>query len=86
METVELSQMATRLLGRMIESPGSLRYDTKVLPGMFRPGDLFILDAAYEELKEHGLIERAPGYASFFGTPKPFFRLTDKGRRAEFPS
>jgi hypothetical protein len=83
---MELSSMATRLLDRLQQSPERLRYDTGVLGGMFRPGDLEILDSAYEELLTAGLIERSPGFVSFFGTPKRLFRLTEKGRLVEMHS
>jgi hypothetical protein len=83
---MELSPMATRLYERLRESPDRLRYDTAVLGGMFRPGDLEILDSAYQELSKAGLVERSPALVSFFGTPKPLYRLTDKGRVVGSPS
>ncbi len=47
---------------------------------MFHPGDLDMLDAAYRELSEAGLVEFADDYVSFFGTPKRLYRLSERAR------
>lgn len=79
---MDLSPTAERVLSRLLREPDRFRDDVKALGRMFRQGDLAILDAAYRELESAGLIEPSAGFVSFFGTPKPIYRLTEQGRTA----
>lgn len=75
-----LSRLARALLSRIQERPDLVRYDIGPLGSMFHPGDLDMLDAAYKELSDAGLVEFADDYVSFFGTPKRLYRLSEQGR------
>jgi hypothetical protein len=75
-----LTDLAKVLLSALAADPGRIEYNTRVLGGSFKEADIERLDAAYAELGRHRLVERAGPVVSFFGVPKPLYRITDGGR------
>ena len=77
-----LSDLAHRLLQLHAGRAGRLFYGTDVLGSMFRDADIARLDTTYAELVERGLMEPSGSVISYFGDPKPLFRLTESGAEA----
>lgn len=77
----ELSELAMALLRDMASAPNRVEYNTRVLGGSFRDADVARLDEAYSQLEQKGLIQRAGVVVSFFGSPKPLYRITDGGKQ-----
>lgn len=74
-----LTDLALSLLLDMEAAPQRVEYNTRVLGGMFRNEDVERLDAAYAELLDRRLVERAGAVISFFGAPKSLARITSAG-------
>jgi hypothetical protein len=76
-----ISDLAQRLLNAHAKEPNKIYYADEVLGGMFRESDLEQLDAAYRELEDAGLMQKASVTISYFGMPKGLLRITKKGSR-----
>ena len=76
-----LSDLAERVLIEHARTPDRLRYVVRALGSGFYTSDLAMLDAAYDELVNAGLIERSPTVVSFFGDPKHLYSPTESGLR-----
>jgi hypothetical protein len=79
MENRMLSQLSEQLLHLHADRSGELFYGLDVLPGLFRNSDLQRLDDAYKELEAQGLLAKTNVVLTFFGDPKPAYRITDQG-------
>jgi len=75
----DLSALAIALLRDMERDPARAEYNTRVLGSMFRDEGVEKLDHAYAELRQAGLVEPTGSVVSFFGTPKPLYRITEAG-------
>lgn len=81
-----LSPLATAVLADHQRAPQTFFYDLLSLGTFFDTGAIAQLDAAYSELEQAGLLERADGqFVRFAGQTRPMFRLrpaaTGNGRR-----
>ena len=82
----QLSALATRVLVDHERAPDAPFYDLLTLGSFFDSGAIAQLDAAYSELENAGLVERADGETvRFGGQTRPKFRLrsapSEKRRR-----
>ncbi|HEY2586781.1 MAG TPA: hypothetical protein VGI81_13640 [Tepidisphaeraceae bacterium] len=76
---MELSDTARMVLQAHANEPARPFYGIDLLGSFYRDTDLRRLDAAYDELRQAGLLSKAGGIISYFGEPKSLYRITDEG-------
>ena len=74
-----ISDLSYKILRMHAERPDELFYGVKALGGAFRETDVQRLDEAYHELAKAGLLEKTGAVLSFFGAPKPIYKITELG-------